>query len=137
MRYVTEANVPHFVGSSEFQGLDSHSMDPLAASAVLVAGVGIGVSSSWKSTRPETGAVTCHCECDSRPPPETSVGASWREPCLVAIIGVLIGSFVCFLFTSKTLVAYKPNSTPIGKESGKGKGKRGVFGSQVPLSLEL
>lgn len=114
-------------------------MDPLTLSGVLVAGIGVGISAiNWKP-RPEGGQVTCHCECaDKRPDPGHSVShSSWRELILVTIIGILIGGIIVFALTHTLVDKHTVTKIEPRREAGKGKGKKGAFGSAVPLPLEL
>jgi len=110
-------------------------MDPLTVSGVLIAGIGIGLSStSWKPQRQESGLVTCHCECGAKP--ESGVNNSVRELLLAWALGFVLGALVVIAIQFRLSFSSSVFEPVVLKEIVKGKGKKGVFGSSVPLQLE-
>lgn len=115
-------------------------MDPVTVSGIFVAGIGVGLSAlNWKPQK-ESPPLTCHCACDTKstPVPSPVQAASLRELLLTALIGVLIGGILVACYGWR-FAAVIPEPEPLCvREPSKGKGKKkGVFGSQVPLQLDL
>lgn len=110
-------------------------MDPLTLSGIFIAGIGIGLSNfSWKPAKQEAGLVTCHCECGTKPEPVPH--NSVRELLLAVALGFVLGALVVISIQVKLSLASGPVGPLAVKEIVKGKGKKGVFGSSVPLQIE-
>ena len=110
-------------------------MDPLTISGIFIAGIGIGLSSfSWKPNKQEAGLVTCHCECGAKPDP--FVHNTLRELILAVALGFVLGALVVITIQLKAPLSVCPTEPVVLKEIVKGKGKKGIFGSSVPLQIE-
>ena len=113
----------------------SYLMDPLTISGIFIAGIGIGLSSfNWKPQKQEAGLVTCHCECGAKPEP--AVQNSSRELLLAVALGFVLGALVVITIQLRVSFLNSSSGPVVVKEIVKGKGKKGVFGSSVPLQLE-
>ena len=99
---------------------------PLLGATLLV---GLSWGAQFWGSKPEARAAVapcvCHCECAS--PPESSIGIKlW-----IAVI-LLVGSWICFFAVWLVASQRERNSSPIAK----GKGKRGVLGGSLALTLQ-
>ena len=107
------------------------TMDPVISSGVLIVGIGLGLSSQRYYQKPEVpGTVTCHCECGGERSVDT--GTPFRDLFLAIIFGLVLGSTgVLAIKYWWSLVLSQPH-TP---SPSKGKGRKGVFGSTLALSI--
>ncbi len=123
------------INPQELPGGICFLMDPLTLSGIFIAGVGIGISSfTWKPAKQEAGLVTCHCECGAKPEPV--IHNSSREILLAVALGFVLGALVVIFIQLRVSIS-SGSSVPLAvKEIVKGKGKKGVFGSSVPLQIE-
>ena len=104
-------------------------MDPLVVSfGILVVGIGIG-GTSFRSSRPDPSPVTCHCECGGDKTSPTSLRI--KDLVIVLFIGITLGLCVAWGCRSLFSLTFAPNFPA----KSKGKGKGGVFGASVPLSI--
>ena len=110
-------------------------MDPLTISGIFIAGIGIGLSSfNWKPQKQEAGLVTCHCECGGKSEP--LVHNTSRELFLAIALGFVLGALVVIFVQLKVPLTSCQSEPAVLKEIVKGKGKKGIFGSSVPLQIE-
>ena len=108
-------------------------MDPTIFAGILVVGVGIGLVLQNPTRKQEPGSVVCHCECPSERTVESASPVSVRELLLVLVIGNLLGAFAVITFRHRHIQVPLVEPTP---STTKGKGRKGVFGSSVALSIE-
>ena len=102
-------------------------MDPLIASGVFIAGVGVGISVFSRGSEGKANPVVCHCEYTGDK--ATASGSnSWKELILVLLLGIFVGGSLIvgirFWLTHQEVV-------PLSK----GKGKKGVYGNFSPLAI--
>lgn len=110
-------------------------MHPVISSGVLIVGIGIGLSSPKLTNKPEPGAITCHCECGAGTEKQAESGVTYRELILAVIVGVLLGAMA--ILAAKQWIGqagFTYSTAPASPV--KGKGRRGVFGSALALTLQ-
>ena len=108
-------------------------MDLLILIGVFIVGLGIGVTISGKP-QPDTRPCSCQCHCAapsvaSAPPPVVPREFSLLLSVIVVVCGI---AWFIYLFG---LTTEKKGPELVTGSPVKGKGRRGVFGSQIPLQI--
>ena len=100
-------------------------MELLILTGVLVAGIGVGLSFNGRG---DVSPIVCHCECSGEKTSPVAGGNPFRDIFLSWVVGLICGgaSFVLARFW------WQSEGIPV---SPKGKGKRGVYGTGIPLQI--